>query len=65
MSNHQKAKQLADLVKQFHLLLNSGSLDLSSEATARSWIEELLSIFNWNCRDPYEVDQEVSLTGQE
>lgn len=61
MENTEKIRKLNELAIQFQALKSSGSLDLSSEATARSWIEGLLTIFGWNCRDPYEVDQEVTL----
>lgn len=65
MRHNEKAKNLVELVNQFDVLMKSGSLDLSSEATARSWIEGLLGIFGWNSRDPYEVDQEVNLSQKE
>lgn len=61
MENTEKIKKLNELALQFQSLKLSGSLDLSSEATARSWIESLLTVFGWDCRDPYEVDQEVTL----
>jgi hypothetical protein len=65
MNIQNKAIQIADLVKEFDILLTAGALDISSEATARSWIEKLLNIFDWNCLNPYEVDQEISLGKQE
>ncbi len=65
MSQKDKVQQLAKLITDFDVLVKSGSLDLSSEATARSWIEGLLSVFGWNSRDPYEVDQEVNLSQRE
>lgn len=61
MNYSEKIKKINDLANQFQTLKMSGSLDLSSEATARSWIESLLAIFGWNSKDPYEVDQEVTL----
>lgn len=59
--NQQKV-DLAKKVEAFSELLNRGVLDLSSEATARSWIEDLLKLFGWNPLNPNEVDQEIFLS---
>lgn len=39
----------------------NGSLENSSEATIRAWIDELLSLFGWNVQNTHEVLTEHSL----
>jgi hypothetical protein len=53
--------QLKKLTDEFDDLKTKGKLDQSSEATARTWIEELLKIFGWNTKNPSEIDQEYQL----
>lgn len=57
----QKQEALKRLIDDFFKFQNSGKLDTSSEATARSWLEELLKIFRWDTRNPLEIDQEYTL----
>lgn len=58
----ERKDQLKRLTDEFHEMKEKGNLDQSSEATARTWIEELLKIFGWNTKNPFEIDQEYHLT---
>ncbi|AUM63305.1 hypothetical protein C0R09_01355 [Brevibacillus laterosporus] len=40
-------------------------LKLASEQTMRSWIDNFLAIFNWNCKDINQVQQEKMVTKEE
>lgn len=46
---------LKSLVDRYQAAKANGSLDNSSEATMRTWIDELLSVFGWNVQDTHQV----------
>lgn len=57
-----KKKKLKELVDKFDTYYKSGQFDNSSEATARTWIEDFLEIFDWDISNPLEVDQESRIS---
>ncbi|KQK26415.1 hypothetical protein AR438_06500 [Chryseobacterium aquaticum] len=61
----QRKQQLAELVQRYLGFKEEGRLDLSSEETIRTWINELLSIFDWNVMDTSQILQEKVLSTQE
>lgn len=61
----QRKQQLAQLVHRYQGFKENGRLDLSSEETIRTWINELLSIFDWNVMDTSQILQEKVLSTQE
>ena len=44
----QRKDRLQELVERYQSFKQDGRLDLSSEETIRTWINELLSIFDWD-----------------
>lgn len=60
-----RKQQLTDLVRRYQTYKEEGRLDSSSEETIRTWINELLSIFDWNVMDTSQVLQEKVLTKEE
>ena len=44
---------LKSLVDRYKVAKANGSLENSSEATMRTWIDELLSLFGWNVQGSY------------
>ena len=63
MSNRKK--KLKELITKYNSFKKSGRLDLSSEETIRTWINELLSIFDWDAMDTSQVLQEKILSKEE
>ena len=63
MSNRKK--KLKELITKYNSFKKSGRLDLSSEETIRTWINELLSIFDWDVMDTSQVLQEKILAKEE
>lgn len=59
------AQNLQKLVNRFYSAKNSGSLDNASEATIRTWIDELLFLFGWNVQDTHQVLTESTLDKEE
>lgn len=62
MANIDKLKSLVD---RYQAAKSNGSLDNSSEATMRTWIDELLSVFGWNVQDTHQVLTEHTLNKEE
>jgi len=60
-----RKKQLKALIKKYNNYKNQGKLNLSSEETIRTWINELLAIFNWDVKDTSAVLQEKILSKEE
>jgi hypothetical protein len=56
--------QLSELLVEFSKLQVKGSLKGQSEATARTWVERFLKIFDWNSSDPHQVRQEYRIQGR-
>lgn len=62
--SHRK-QQLSELVERYQVFKREGRLDLSSEETIRTWINELLAIFDWNVMDTSQILQEKVLSREE
>jgi len=60
-----RKQQLEKLVKHYTNFKEQGRLDLSSEETIRTWINELLAIFGWDVKDTSAVLQEKILSKKE
>lgn len=56
---------LRELIKKFKYFKEQGRLDLGSEETMRTWINELLAIFDWDVRDTSQILQEKILSKEE
>lgn len=56
---------LQNLVNRFLEAKTDGSLEGASEATMRTWIDELLSVFGWNVQDTHQVLTERTLDKEE
>ncbi|OQC42652.1 MAG: Type IIS restriction enzyme Eco57I [Acidobacteria bacterium ADurb.Bin051] len=61
----QARAELAALVEEFRDLHGRGLTQGESEATARTWVERLLTVFGWNPADPRQVRQEYTIQGRE
>ncbi len=61
----QRKQQLTELVERYQVFKREGRLDLSSEETIRTWINELLAIFDWNVMDTSQILQEKVLSREE
>lgn len=58
-------QNLQNLVNRFLQAKANGSLNDASEATMRTWIDELLSLFGWNVQDTKQVLTEHTLAKAE
>lgn len=56
---------LQELLNKYQLFKKQGRLDLSSEETMRTWINEFLAIFDWDVRDTSQILQEKVLSTEE
>jgi Type I restriction-modification system methyltransferase subunit len=56
---------LKELIEKYQSFKEQGRLDLSSEETMRTWINEFLAIFNWDVRDTSQILQEKVLSKAE
>lgn len=54
-------EQLQELVHKYQYAKEQGQLQNASEATMRTWIDELLSVFGWDVRNTRQVLTEHSL----
>jgi type I site-specific restriction endonuclease len=60
-----RREKLEQLIEKYQSYKEQGRLDLSSEETIRTWINELLAIFDWNVMDTSQVLQEKVLSKEE
>ncbi len=60
-----RKEQLKELVQHYTNFKEQGRLDLSSEETIRTWINDLLAIFGWDVKDTSAVLQEKILSKEE
>ncbi|MFN8429785.1 MAG: N-6 DNA methylase [Spirosomataceae bacterium] len=65
MNSKQRKEALATLLARYIQFKSEGRLDLTSEETIRTWLNELLSIFGWDVQDTSQVLQEKTLTKSE
>ncbi len=63
MSNRKK--ELKQLIDKYLSFKESGRLELSSEETIRTWINQFLAIFDWDVMDASQVLQEKPLSKEE
>ena len=61
----EKKDKLQTLVEKYQSFKEQGRLDLSSEETIRTWINELLAIFDWDVMDTSQILQEKVLSREE
>ncbi|KQS47569.1 hypothetical protein ASG38_08995 [Flavobacterium sp. Leaf359] len=65
MSSEQRKQKLAELIAEYTKFKEQGKLDLTSEETIRTWLNELLAIFGWDVRDTSQILQEKVLSKSE
>lgn len=56
-----KKEELISLVNRYQTAKDNGQLQNASEATMRTWIDELLSLFDWDVQNTQQVLTEHSL----
>lgn len=57
----QNKNKLISLVQRYQIAKSAGQLENSSEATMRTWIDELLSVFGWDVQNTQQVLTEHTL----
>lgn len=65
MSSEQRKQKLTELITEYNKFKEQGKLDLTSEETIRTWLNELLAIFDWDVRDTSQILQEKVLSKAE
>ena len=65
MNSEQRRNRLEQLVGEYTKFKKAGRLDLTSEETIRTWLNQLLEIFGWDVRDTSQVLQEKVLSAAE
>ena len=65
MSSEIRKQRLTELIDQYNRFKEQGRLDLTSEETIRTWLNELLTIFGWDVRDTSQILQEKVLSKAE
>lgn len=65
MSSVQRKQKLTELIAEYNKFKKQGKLDLTSEETIRTWLNNLLAIFDWDVRDTSQILQEKVLSKSE
>lgn len=65
MSQEQRKELFTALVQRYLQFKKEGRLDLTSEETIRTWLNEMLAIFGWDVKDTSQVLQEKALSKEE
>jgi DNA replication protein DnaC len=65
MSSAERKQKLTELIAEYNKFKKQGKLDLTSEETIRTWLNELLAIFDWDVRDTSQILQEKVLSKAE
>lgn len=65
MSSEIRKQRLAELIDEYNKFKEQGKLDLTSEETIRTWLNQLLIIFDWDVRDTSQILQEKVLSKSE
>ena len=65
MNSEQRRIRLEQLVGEYSKFKEAGRLDLTSEETIRTWLNQLLERFGWDVRDTSQVLQEQVLCAME
>ncbi|MFB9864086.1 Eco57I restriction-modification methylase domain-containing protein [Rufibacter immobilis] len=60
-----RKERLKELIDEYKLFKSEGRLEITSEETIRTWINELLSIFGWDVKDTSQILQEKVLSRDE
>ena len=51
MNSELRKQRLTELLEEYNRFKKQGKLDLTSEETIRTWLNQLLAIFDWDVRD--------------
>lgn len=62
MTSRARKNRLEKLVNEYTRFKKEGKLDLTSEETIRTWLNNLLEIFGWDVRDTSQILQEKVLS---
>lgn len=62
MNSEQRKEKLTQLILEYNRFKKINNPDLTSEETIRTWLNQLLSIFNWDVRDTGQILQEKVLS---
>lgn len=65
MSSEQRKQTLTQLIEEYSTFKKEGKLDATSEETIRTWLNELLRIFDWDVKDTSQILQEKVLSKTE
>lgn len=65
MTSAERKRKLEELIAEYNQFKSEGKLDLTSEETIRTWLNAMLSIFDWDVRDTSQILQEKVLTDAE
>lgn len=65
MTSQQRKNKLEELVNEYNRFKKEGKLDLTSEETIRTWLNNLLELFGWDVRDTSQILQEKVLSKAE
>jgi len=65
MSRKHRKKLFKELVNRYKKFKTEGKLELTSEETIRTWLNEMLKIFGWDVQDTSQILQEKGLTKEE
>lgn len=62
MTSKERKYKLVKLVDEYVQFKKEGKLDLTSEETIRTWLNDMLAIFDWDVRDTSQILQEKVLS---
>ncbi len=62
MSSEQRKEKLSQLIAEYNRFKKLNNSDLTSEETIRTWLNQLLLIFDWDVRDTAQILQEKVLS---
>lgn len=65
MNYNPRKKRFVSLIDKYKKFKAQGKLDLTSEETIRTWLNELLAIFDWDVKDTSQILQEKVLSKAE
>jgi hypothetical protein len=62
VTSQDRKNKLEELVNEYKRFKEEGKLDLTSEETIRTWLNNLLELFGWDVRDTSQILQEKVLS---
>jgi hypothetical protein len=65
MTSKLRKQALVELIEKYNELKKTRQVGLSSEETIRTWLNELLAIFDWDVKDTSQILQEKVLSKTE